>query len=79
MKIPGELWPVRAKIASVPALSVQADQSELVDWLASAERPPRQVIAVHGDPEAIDAFEDVVRDRLSETIHAPGRGESILL
>lgn len=79
IKIHGEFWPVRAEIASVPAFSVHADQSELVDWLSSAEQLPHQVIAVHGDPEAMDAFEDVVLARLSKTIHAPGRGESILL
>lgn len=79
IKIHGEFWPVRAEIASVPAFSVHADQSELLDWLTSAGRPPRQVIAVHGDPEAMAAFEDVVADRLSRTIHTPGQGESILL
>lgn len=79
IKIHGEFWPVRAEIASVPAFSVHADQSELVDWLASAERLPNQVVAVHGDPEAMDAFEDVVAARLSKQLHTPGRGESILL
>ena len=79
IKIHGEFWPVRAEIASVPAFSVHADQSELVDWLASAERRPDQVIAVHGDVEAMDAFEVVVSERLGTTIQAPGQGESILL
>ena len=79
IKIHGEFWPVRAEIASVPAFSVHADQSELVDWLASAEPAPDQVIAVHGDPEAMSAFEEVVSDRLSKQIHTPGQGESILL
>jgi len=79
IKIHGEFWPVRAEIASVPAFSVHADRSELLDWLASAPAPPEQVIAVHGDPEAMDAFEEAVAARLSRTIHTPGQGESILL
>lgn len=79
VKIHGEYWPVKAEIASVPAFSVHADRSELLDWLSSAETRPEQVIAVHGDPDAMDAFGDVVRERLSYRILTPGYGESILL
>ena len=79
IKIHGEWWPVRAEVASVPAFSVHADQSELLGWLASAPVPPDRVIAVHGDPEAMDAFERVVAERLSRTILTPGQGESVLL
>jgi len=79
IKIHGEFWPVNAEIASVPAFSVHADRSELVDWLASADTPPEQVIAVHGDPEAMDGFREAVADRLSRNILTPGHGETILL
>ncbi len=79
IKIHGEWWPVRAEIASVPAFSVHADRSELLDWLASAPSPPRQVIGVHGDPEAMDSFKEAVSERLSQTVLTPGQGESILL
>jgi metallo-beta-lactamase family protein len=79
IKIHGEFWPVSAEVASVPAFSVHADRSELVDWLASAETPPEQVIAVHGDPEAMDSFREAVADRLSRNILTPGHGETILL
>ena len=79
VKIHGEWWPVRAEIASVPAFSVHADRSELLDWLASAPAPPDQVIAVHGDPEAMDAFKEAVSKRLTRSILTPGQGETILL
>ncbi len=79
IKIHGEFWPVNAEIASVPAFSVHADRSELLDWLASALAPPEQVIAVHGDPEAMDSFQEVVAERLSKNVLTPGQGESILL
>jgi metallo-beta-lactamase family protein len=79
IKIHGEFWSVKAEIASVPAFSVHADRSELVDWLASAETPPEQVIAVHGDPEAMDSFREVVGERLSRNIVMPGQGETVLL
>jgi metallo-beta-lactamase family protein len=79
IKIHGEFYPVNAEVASVPAFSVHADRSELVDWLASAEAPPDQVIAVHGDPEAMDSFRDAVGERLSHNILTPGYGETVLL
>jgi metallo-beta-lactamase family protein len=79
VKIHGELWPVRAEVASVPAFSVHADQSELVDWLARADPSPGQIIAVHGDLEAMEALDVVVSERLSRRIHRPGQGESVLL
>jgi metallo-beta-lactamase family protein len=79
IKIHGEWWPVRAEIASVPAFSVHADRSELIDWLASASTPPHQVIGVHGDPEAMDSFKEAVSVRLSQNVLTPGQGESILL
>jgi metallo-beta-lactamase family protein len=79
IKIHGEFWPVNAEVASVPAFSVHADRSELVDWLASAETAPEQVIAVHGDPEAMDSFSDAVGERLSRNILTPGHGETVLL
>ncbi|MGI9611053.1 MAG: MBL fold metallo-hydrolase RNA specificity domain-containing protein [Acidimicrobiia bacterium] len=79
IKIHGEWWPVRAEIASVPAFSVHADRSELLDWLASAPTPPHQVIGVHGDPEAMDSFKEAATARLGSTVLTPGQGESILL
>jgi metallo-beta-lactamase family protein len=79
IKIHGEYSPVRSEVASVPAFSVHADRSELVDWLASAESRPRQVVAVHGDPEAMDGLADAIGDRLSRRILTPGQGESVLI
>jgi metallo-beta-lactamase family protein len=79
IKIHGEFHPVRCQVAPIPAFSVHADRSELVDWLASAERPPRQVVAVHGDPRALAGLTDEVMRRLGARVHTPGQGESVLV
>jgi metallo-beta-lactamase family protein len=79
IKIHGEHHHVNAEIRSIHAFSVHADRSELVDWLASAPSPPRQVIGVHGDPEALDGLAEAVHARLDRRITIPGQGESILL
>lgn len=79
IRIHGENHPVNCQVASIPAFSVHADRSELVDWLASAPTPPKTVLAVHGDPEASSGLQDAVRERLGATVHVPGQGESVLL
>ncbi|HEX5466409.1 MAG TPA: MBL fold metallo-hydrolase [Candidatus Limnocylindrales bacterium] len=46
---------VRCEVRSVSGFSAHADEDELVAWLqhfATAERKPKQVFCVHGDPEA---------------------------
>lgn len=79
LKMHGEYVPVNAEVASVPAFSVHADRSELLDWLGSAAGDPEQVIAVHGDPEAMDGLAEAVHERFGRTMLTPGHGESILL
>ncbi|MGF1667864.1 MAG: MBL fold metallo-hydrolase [Acidimicrobiia bacterium] len=79
IKIHGEFHTVRCRVAPVPAFSVHADRSELVDWLASAPMPPRQVIAVHGELAALGGLSDEVGRRLGASVHVPGQGESVLV
>jgi metallo-beta-lactamase family protein len=55
---------VRCGVRSISGFSAHADESELLDWLghfARAERRPRRVFLVHGDPEAVTALEPRVR------------------
>lgn len=55
---------VRCEVRSISGFSAHADESELLDWLghlAKAERRPKRVFLVHGDPEAELALEPKVR------------------
>ncbi|MDH4118163.1 MAG: MBL fold metallo-hydrolase [Acidimicrobiia bacterium] len=79
IKIHGEKYPVRCEIASIPAFSVHADRSELLDWLASAPETPSKIIGVHGDPEALSSLSEAVSSRFGTTLITPGQGESVLL
>jgi metallo-beta-lactamase family protein len=64
IKIHGQYVPVRAEIASIDNLSGHADYAEILDWLGTAQRPPRRVFVTHGEAESADAM----RRRLSETL-----------
>lgn len=77
-RIHGEEFPVRARIASLHALSGHADHDELLRWLGGFERPPRQTFIVHGEPEASQALQADLEERGWRTI-IPGRGETCTL
>lgn len=79
VRIHGEDIPVNARIASVPAFSVHADRSELLDWISSGPRTPDRVLAVHGDEEAATSLVTEIRHRFGWNAEAPDDGDVIAL
>ncbi len=77
VRIHGEDIPVEAEVASVPAFSVHADRSELLDWIASAPRPPERIIVVHGDEEAATSLVGAIRTERHQPALAPSDGDVI--
>ncbi|HSM38565.1 MAG TPA: MBL fold metallo-hydrolase [Candidatus Limnocylindrales bacterium] len=82
-RIDGEELPVRCRIRTISGFSAHADEHELADWLAGfagdAERTPRQVFVVHGDPDAATAFADRIRRELKLVAHIPAYRETVNL
>ncbi len=76
VRIHGADVPVRAEVHSLPAFSVHADRSELVDWLAAMPSRPQTIVAVHGDPEAAAGLAGGAAD-LGATVLTPGDGDAI--
>jgi metallo-beta-lactamase family protein len=79
VKMHGEYVPVRATVHSIDTLSAHADQAELLAWLATAPRPPRQAFVTHGEPEASDALRLQIRDRLGWPVLVPEALEKFTL
>lgn len=77
LRIHGEEVPVRATVAPIPAFSVHADRSELLDWLGSAPTPPNRVLVVHGDKEASSSLAKTVTARFGWDAHAPEDDEIV--
>lgn len=71
IKIHGELVPVRARVASVRGLSAHGDGDEILQWLRTARTKPRRVFLIHGEPEAIRATGERVRQSLRFRTQAP--------
>jgi metallo-beta-lactamase family protein len=64
IKLLGEVVPVRAKINVLDGFSAHADQSEILRWLATFNKPPRVTYIVHGEPPAANALAEVIREGL---------------
>ncbi len=78
LKMFGRYFPVRARVTSV-ALSAHADQTDLVDWVQTASKPPDVVYVNHGEPEGSAALIEVLSDQLGLNAVALRPGERVLL
>ena len=52
VKMFGQEVPIRAQIASLEQFSDHAETLELLEWLHTFRRPPKQTYLVHGEPAA---------------------------
>ncbi|MGB8889832.1 MAG: MBL fold metallo-hydrolase [Candidatus Korobacteraceae bacterium] len=56
----GQEVPIRAQIASLEQFSDHADTPELLEWLRTFHRPPKQTYLVHGEPDASSQLRDTM-------------------
>jgi len=71
VRIHGEWHPVRARVENIDAWSAHADADELLAWLGTARRAPRQVYLVHGEPDATDSLRQRIEERLGWPVTVP--------
>lgn len=64
VKIFGEIVPVRAQIAALEQFSDHADVDELLEWLGTFQRPPRNIHIVHGEPDSAEALRQAIVEHL---------------
>ena len=64
IKMHGQMVPVRAEVQNVHGFSAHGDETDLLDWLSTAARPPERVFLVHGEDRSLTAMEEAVRERL---------------
>ena len=56
VKIFGQRIPVQARVSTISGLSAHGDRSELTRWIESCQGAPREIRAVHGEPEPAREF-----------------------
>jgi metallo-beta-lactamase family protein len=71
LRIFGQDVPVNAEVVQLGAASGHADADELLAWLRSAPRPPREVFLTHGEPAASDALRQRIERELGWNATVP--------
>ncbi len=79
VRILGQHYPVRARIAQVNGFSAHADRDELFQWLSHLKSAPRQVFIVHGEPEAAHRFGRFLREKTGWPVSMPEYGTKVSL
>jgi len=79
IKIHGEYFPVRARVAMLANLSAHADGDEMMDWLGHSGAAPRQVFVTHGEPAAAEALRLRIAGELGWSCRVPEYLEEAVL
>ena len=77
LRIYGQDVEIRAEVKQLENASAHADSGEILDWLATAPKPPRGVFITHGEPDAADALRVAIKRRLGWSAHVPDYLESV--
>jgi metallo-beta-lactamase family protein len=64
VKMFGQEIPIRAQVASLEQFSDHADTPELLEWLHTFRRPPKQTYLVHGEPQAASQLRNAMTQAL---------------
>jgi metallo-beta-lactamase family protein len=79
VRILGQMYPIRAKVAQINGFSAHADRGELFRWLSGLQKPPRHLFVTHGEPEAARSFADFLREKMGWEISVPRYQDEVVL
>jgi len=79
VRILGQHYPVRARVAQINGFSAHADRDELLRWLSSLHKSPRRLFVTHGESSASQHFAALVRDKKGWEVAVPEYQEEFLL
>ena len=79
VRILGQHYPVKARIAQINGFSSHADKNELLKLLSELKKAPRRLFVVHGEAEAASNFGEFLREKTGWVISVPEYKEEVLL
>jgi len=79
VRILGQRYDVKARIAQIHGFSAHADRDELLTWLSSLKKAPRHVFVTHGEPEAAAHFAAFVKEKTSWQTSVPEYRDEVVL
>ena len=79
VRILGQQYPVRAKIAQIHGFSAHADRDELFRWLSGLVVAPRRIFVTHGESEVAEQFGKLLKERTGWEVSVPEYKTEVLL
>ena len=79
VRILGQNYPVKARIARINGFSAHADKEELYTWLSELKRPPKKLFVVHGEAESAQHFADYIGQKTGWQVVVPAYQDEVVL
>jgi len=79
VRILGQMYPVKARIARINGFSAHADRDELFRWLSGLQRPPLHLFVTHGELDVARYFADFMKEKTGWEISVPGYRDEVIL
>jgi metallo-beta-lactamase family protein len=79
VRILGQEYAVKARVARINGFSAHADKEELLKWLSGLKRPPKKLFVVHGEPESARHFADYIGQKMGWQVAVPAYQDRIIL
>ncbi len=73
----GQVVPIRAQVAALEQFSDHADTPELLEWLHTFKRAPKETYLVHGEPPAAAALRDTMVKALGWDVQVAAYREKV--
>jgi metallo-beta-lactamase family protein len=79
VRIHGQQYPVRARIAHLHGLSAHADRDELLRWFTMLSVKPKHVFITHGEAGAAEKFREFLTEKTGFEASVPAYGARVQL
>jgi metallo-beta-lactamase family protein len=79
VRILGQYYPVRARIAQLNGFSAHADRDGLIRWLSSLRKPPRRVFVTHGELDSSQSLAGLIRSSYGWKTIVPSYQDQVFL
>jgi metallo-beta-lactamase family protein len=68
---------VNARIEMIEGFSGHADRDGLLEWVGAMKQKPREIVLIHGEPQVIASFADLVASRFNIKTEIPELMETL--
>ena len=79
VKIFGQEVPIHAQIAALEQFSDHADTPELLEWLHTFHRAPKETYLVHGEPAAASQLRDTMKKELGWNVQVAAYRQKVAI